>query len=61
MVRRKRCLELLKREPADEMIEVSSQNEKLVVLPFDLMRAHELYKELLGPVEDMNKGSACSS
>jgi tetratricopeptide (TPR) repeat protein/CHAT domain-containing protein len=26
------------------------------VLPFDLARAHELYKALLGPVEDMIKG-----
>jgi CHAT domain-containing protein len=26
------------------------------VLPFDLARAHELYKELLGPVEDLIKG-----
>jgi CHAT domain-containing protein/tetratricopeptide (TPR) repeat protein len=56
IARRKRCLELLKHEPAEEMIEVGSQIARIVVLPFDLMRAHELYKGLLEPVEDMIKG-----
>jgi tetratricopeptide (TPR) repeat protein/CHAT domain-containing protein len=56
IARRQRCLELLKREPAEEMIEVGTKNEKIVVLPFDLTRAHELYKGLLGQVEDMIEG-----
>jgi CHAT domain-containing protein len=56
IARRERCLELLRREPAEEIIEVGTKNEKIVVLPFDLARAHELYKGLLGPVEDMIEG-----
>jgi CHAT domain-containing protein/tetratricopeptide (TPR) repeat protein len=56
IARRQRCLELLSREPAEEIIEVGTKNEKIVVLPFDLARAQELYKGLLGPVEDMIEG-----
>ena len=34
---------------------------KVQVLPFDLARAHELYKGLFGPVEDILRGMHLSS
>lgn len=48
----RRCFDHLKARPADEIV----AGQMTRVLPFDLARAHELYKALLGPAEDMIKG-----
>ena len=48
----KTCKAALQASPAVEVI----AGKPAQVLPFDLARAHELYKELLGPVEDLIKG-----
>ena len=42
--------------PSEEIFKVGDKEVTAQVLPFDLARAHELYKALLGPVEDMIKG-----
>ena len=42
--------------PGEEKIKAGDKDERVQVLPFDLERAHALYKALLGPVEDMIKG-----
>jgi len=47
-----RCVKLVKAHPPQENID----GQVVDVLPFDLERAHALYKALLGPVEDMIKG-----
>jgi tetratricopeptide (TPR) repeat protein len=47
------CLNLVKAEPSDQ----DSDGRRLRVLPFDLARAHELYKALLGPAEDLINGA----
>ena len=46
-----RCVDLVKAHPPQENIDGQIVN----VLPFDLERAHTLYKALLGPIEDMIK------
>lgn len=46
-----RCAELVKKYRYDTNID----GRFVQVLPFDLKRAHELYKTLLGPAEDMIK------
>jgi CHAT domain-containing protein len=46
------CKTALQASPAVEVI----AGKPSQVLPFDLARAHELYKELLGPVEDLING-----
>ena len=50
---RDRCVSLLKgaHPPQDDI-----DGQLVDVLPFDLQRAHALYKALLGPVEDLIKG-----
>jgi CHAT domain-containing protein len=48
----KTCKAALQASPAVEVI----AGKPAQVLPFDLARAHELYKELLGPVENLIKG-----
>ena len=52
----KKCEAALGAEPRTETVTVGSKDERTQVLPFDLARAHELYKALLGPVEDMIQG-----
>src|SRR5205823_6408255 len=47
-----RCNTSLKASPREEEVD----GRKVQVLPFDVARAHELYKALLGPVEDLIKG-----
>ena len=47
-----RCVDLVKAHPPQENID----GQVVDILPFDLERAHALYKALLGPVEDMIKG-----
>src|SRR5262249_483149 len=42
--------------PGAETVRVGDKDEKVQVLPFDLARAHELYKALLGPAENLIKG-----
>jgi CHAT domain-containing protein/tetratricopeptide (TPR) repeat protein len=56
LARRQRCAELLKNKPFVEIINVGGKLQAVNVLPFDLARAHELYKALLGPAEEMIKG-----
>ena len=48
----RKCFDHLKAKPANEIV----GGQKTLVLPFDLARAYELYKALLGPAEDMIKG-----
>ena len=51
-----RCRAALKASPGEETVKAGDKDEPVQVLPFDLERAHALYKALLGPVEDMIKG-----
>ena len=51
-----RCRAVLNASPGEENIKTGNKDEQVQVLPFDLERAHALYKALLGPVEDMIKG-----
>ena len=51
-----KCRNALGASPGAETVKVGDKNETVQVLPFDLARAHELYKSLLGPVEEMIKG-----
>jgi CHAT domain-containing protein/tetratricopeptide (TPR) repeat protein len=46
------CRQLLNATPGEE----NAGGQKTKVLPFDLTRAHELYRELLGPVETLIRG-----
>ena len=46
-----RCLELVKALPREE----TANGRKELVLPFDLVKAHELYASLFGPVQDLIK------
>ena len=46
------CRQLLNAGPGEENV----GGQKTQVLPFDLARAHELYRELLGPVETLIRG-----
>ena len=39
-----------------ETVKVADKDQNVQVLPFDVGRAHDLYKALLGPVEDLIKG-----
>jgi CHAT domain-containing protein/tetratricopeptide (TPR) repeat protein len=52
----RKCKDALGAVPRIEMVEFNGREEKTQVLPFDVTRAHELYKALLGPVESMIKG-----
>src|SRR5262249_42517441 len=52
----RKCKGALRAEPRIETVTLNGKEEKTQVLPFDLARAHELYKLLLGPVEDLIKG-----
>jgi CHAT domain-containing protein/tetratricopeptide (TPR) repeat protein len=47
-----KCAALLKASPVEEEV----NGHKVQVLPFDLVRAHGLFKVLLGPVEEMIQG-----
>ena len=51
-----RCRKMLNASPRDETVKGADKDRRVQVLPFDLERAHALYKALLGPVEDMIKG-----
>jgi hypothetical protein len=51
-----KCRKALGVAPSVETISVGGEERREKVLPFDLGRAHELYKALLGPVEDMIGG-----
>ena len=51
-----RCRKMLNASPRDETVKGADKDRRVQVLPFDLERAHVLYKALLGPVEDMIKG-----
>ena len=51
-----RCRKVLNASPGEETVKAGGKNERVQVLPFDLARAHALYKALLGPVEGMIKG-----
>ena len=51
-----RCRAALNASPGEERIKAGGKEEPAQVLPFDLERAHALYKALFGPVEDMIKG-----
>jgi CHAT domain-containing protein len=50
------CKAALKAEPGEEIVKIANKDVPVQVLPFDAARAHELYKALLEPVEDMIKG-----
>jgi CHAT domain-containing protein/tetratricopeptide (TPR) repeat protein len=52
----KKCKAVLGAVPVAETVTVGDKEENVQILPFDLVRAHELYKALLGPVEDLIKG-----
>jgi CHAT domain-containing protein len=47
-----KCRNMLNASPTEEVV----NDQRVQVLPFDLGRAHELYRALLGPIEDMIKG-----
>jgi CHAT domain-containing protein/tetratricopeptide (TPR) repeat protein len=51
-----KCKGTLGSSPRIETVTVSGKDVRVNVLPFDLARAHELYKALLGPVEDIIRG-----
>jgi CHAT domain-containing protein len=51
-----RCMDALGAEPRTEAVMLNGMEGNIQVLPFDLARAHQLYKALLGPVEDLIKG-----
>ena len=50
------CKVTVSASPQLEILKVGNKEVTAQVLPFDLARAHELYKALLGPAEDMIKG-----
>jgi CHAT domain-containing protein len=52
----KKCKAALGAVPSIETVRVGDKDENVQVLPFDLARAHELYKALLGPAEDLVNG-----
>ena len=56
VARRQRCIAFLRTQPFTETIGGTDKQQAVQVLPFDLVRAHELYKALLGPVEHMIRG-----
>lgn len=51
-----KCNTALKVTPREEIIKIADKDARVRVLPFDVARAHELYKALLGPVEDLISG-----
>jgi CHAT domain-containing protein len=51
-----KCKDALRAEPRGEAVKRNGKEERNQVLPFDLARAHVLYKALLAPIEDMIKG-----
>jgi hypothetical protein len=51
----KKCKSLVETAPRTETVTISGKDESIKVLPFDLTRAHELYKALLAPFADMIK------
>jgi len=51
-----KCKATLNASPQREIVKVGNKQVAAQVLPFDLTRAHELYKALLGPAEDLIKG-----
>jgi len=51
-----RCRVTLGAVPSAETVTVGDKDERVQVLPFDLARAHELYKALLEPAADLIKG-----
>jgi CHAT domain-containing protein len=50
-----KCRKALRASPRVETVNVGGAERQVTVLPFDLARAHELYKALLGSVEDLIK------
>ena len=52
----KRCKAALGAVPGVETVKIADKDQNVQVLPFDVVRAHDLYKALLGPVEDLIKG-----
>jgi CHAT domain-containing protein/tetratricopeptide (TPR) repeat protein len=52
----KKCKDTLGAEPHAERVILNGKEVKIQVLPFDLARAHQLYKALLGPAEGLIKG-----
>jgi CHAT domain-containing protein/tetratricopeptide (TPR) repeat protein len=52
----KRCEDALGAVPTIETVPINGKVGHVRVPPFDLVRAYDLYKALLGPVEDMIKG-----
>jgi tetratricopeptide (TPR) repeat protein/CHAT domain-containing protein len=50
------CKAALQASPREEIVKSGDKDMPVQVLPFDVARAHELYKALLGPVEDVIKG-----
>jgi CHAT domain-containing protein/tetratricopeptide (TPR) repeat protein len=49
------CKRVIGASPRNEKVTIGGKDESIQVLPFDLARAHELYRALLGPVEDIIK------
>src|SRR5205823_1039479 len=56
IARRYRCMQLTNSKPKTETVQIDGKEQGVDVLPFDLARAHMLYKALFGPVEEMIKG-----
>jgi CHAT domain-containing protein len=56
IARRQRCVQLVKTEPKTEIIKTRDKETNVSLLPFDLERAHRLYKVLFDPVEDIVSG-----
>jgi CHAT domain-containing protein len=52
----KRCKAALGAAPSVEAVKIADKDANFEVLPFDVIRAHDLYKALFGPVEDLIKG-----
>ena len=50
------CQKELGVAPHSEAITVSDKEQRVTVLPFSTAVAHEMYKDLLGPFEDLIKG-----
>jgi CHAT domain-containing protein/tetratricopeptide (TPR) repeat protein len=51
-----KCEKILAASPHLETLNFADQEIEVRVLPFDLVGAHELYKELLGPTKDLIEG-----
>jgi CHAT domain-containing protein len=51
-----KCKALVGASPRSETVTIGGKEKSIEVLPFDPVRAHELYQALLGPVADMIKG-----